>query len=540
MRNTIKEKHKKKQQGNLYRNILQLVLVGSVTGVCAGTVVTLFTVLAEKGEEFSQGVYAFVRANPAFVPLLFLALALGALLLGAAGEISSIVRGCGIPQAEGATRGVVRFKWWRDTVAAFAACLLSIFMGLSIGSEGPSVLIGAGVGDGVATTLKRNEMIKRYQITGGACTGLAVASNAPLTGMVFAFEEAHKRFTPEVFICAFSSVVFGMLTRSAIYGLLGLQVHNAFSTYVFNEMPISSYGYVLLAGIVCGVLGVCFYKLCFAIRRLFKKIKFKDRRLSHTVRIAVAVLLGGTISLLASTAMGGGHGLIESLGTRGGTGEPTAESLFTFSLTFTLVFILLLKFFITTVNVGSGIPCGIFIPIIAIGACVGGVLNEAFCAMGMDKAYCDLMIMICMAAFFTTIVKAPITAIIMICEFTGSFAPLLPVIIAVSVGYIIGETARTDGIYEELLEVYERENGIHERAVREVFVLGLAYGATADKREVRDVLWPAGARVTEIKRGEEVILPDGDTVLHGGDVLTIVCKTDCPQKVKDELVHILD
>jgi H+/Cl- antiporter ClcA len=539
MRKTIKKKYEKKN-GNLYRNIIQLVAVGSVTGVFAGAIVTLFNVLAVKGEEFSHGVYAFVKTNPALIPLLLLALLLGGFMLGVAGEISSLVRGCGIPQAEGATRGIVRMKWWKDTTAAFATCLLSIFMGLSIGSEGPSVLIGAGVGDGVASSLKRNEMIKRYQITGGACTGLAVASGAPLTGMVFAFEEAHKRFTPEVFICAFSSVVFGMLTRSLIYQLLGMQVQSAFHSYVFHELPLSSYSYVVLAGVVCGLLGVAFYKACFGMRRLFKKIKFKNRRYSHTVRIMVAVLLGGVISFLATTAMGGGHHLIESLGTKGGTATPTVESLLSFSLAFTLLFILLLKFFITTVNVGSGIPCGIFIPMIAIGACIGGILNTAFCNLGMDKAYCDLMIMICMAAFFTTIVKAPLTAIIMICEFTGSFAPLLPVIIAVSIGYTIGEVSRTDGIYEELLEVYERENGIHERANKEVFVLPLAYGATADKREVRDVLWPSGVRVTEIKRGEELILPDGDTVLHGGDVLTIVCRTEAPQKVKDELVHILD
>ena len=307
MRKTIKKRHEKKN-GNLYRNILQLVAVGSVTGVFAGGIVTLFNVLAVKGEEFSHGVYAFVKTNPAFIPafipLLLLALLLGGFMLGVAGEISSIVRGCGIPQAEGATRGVVRMKWWRDTTAAFAACLLSIFMGLSIGSEGPSVLIGAGVGDGVASSLKRNEMIKRYQITGGACTGLAVASGAPLTGMVFAFEEAHKRFTPEVFICAFSSVVFGMLTRSLIYNLLGMQVQSAFHSYVFHELPLSSYGYVVLAGIVCGVLGVAFYKACFAMRRVFKKIKFKNRRYSHTVRIMTAVLLGGLISFLAATAMG--------------------------------------------------------------------------------------------------------------------------------------------------------------------------------------------------------------------------------------------
>ena len=126
----------------------------------------------------------------------------------------------------------------------------------------------------------------------------------------------------------------------------------------------------------------------------------------------------------------------------------------------------------------------------------------------------------------------------MICEFTGSFAHLLPVIIAVFIGYLIGEIFRTEGIYEELLEEYEKENNIQEQ-VREVFTFTVEHGALAEKREVRDILWPAGARVKEIDRGEEKILPDGDTILHGGDLLTIVCKTDTPEKVREELEHIL-
>ena len=541
MRKKIAEKEKKRE-GSVYKNFIQLILVGSVTGVCAGAVLTLFNILAEKGEELSRDAYAFVRGNPAFIPVLLIALVLGAFLISAAAKMSSMIRGCGIPQAEGATRGAVRFKWWRDTTAMFAACLVSIFMGLSIGAEGPSVFIGAGVGDGVASLTHRNEMIKRYQITGGACTGLAVASNAPLTGIVFAFEEAHKRFTPEVFICAFSSVVFGVLTRSTIYGLLDMQVHSAFHSYSFNALPLSAYGYVLAAGIICGVLGVAFHKLCFLLRGLFKKIQTKDPKYKYFLRILIAVLLGGVFALATTGAMGGGHGFIEALGTNGGTQNSEVQSVLLKlgkSLTWTILFVLILKFLITAVNVGSGIPCGIFIPIIAIGAGLGGLLNQLWLEMGLSAQYADLMIMICMAAFFTTIVRAPLTAIIMICEFTGSFAPLLPVIIGVSVGYTVGEMSRTDGIYEDLLEAYEHENGIHENAVREVYTIPLLTGAIADKREVRDVLWPAGVRVAEIRRGEETILPDGDTVLHGGDVLTIVCKTDDPQRIKDELVHIL-
>lgn len=525
--------------GKLYRSFIELMLTGCVTGIFAGVIVTMFNILMHEGESISRDIYGYVRANPIFIPLLLISLAAVALALGVAVHISSAIGGCGIPQAEGATRGAIRFKWYRDLTAMFASSLLAIFAGLSIGAEGPSVFIGACAGDGVSSFLKRDQMIRKYQVTGGACTGLAVASNAPLTGIAFAFEEAHKRFTPEVFICAFSSVIFGVLTRTFMYQMLGMEVQNAFHSYVFHEMPVYNYGYVVLAGLACGVLGVLFQKACFAFRGAFQKLHYKNEKYSKGARIMVAVLLGGLVSLLAVGVMGGGHELIESLGTHGGVREPITESAFGLPLLWTLIIVLVLKFIITGVNVGSGIPCGIFIPIIAMGACLGGLLNIIWLEFGMESAYCDLMIMICMAAFFTTIVRAPITAIVMICEFTGSFAPLLPVIMAVCLGYILGEVFHMEGIYEELLEIYEHENGIHENARREVYVLPLASHSIADKRQVRDVLWPANVRVTEIARGDETILPDGDTVLHGGDVLTIVCKTDDPKKSREELEHIL-
>lgn len=538
-RDDMEALHKEKKpnkKGKYYRNFIELIAVGSITGIFAGSIVTFFNILVHEGEEISRNAYAYVRANPAFIPLLILALVAGAFLIGVAVNISSVIRGCGIPQAEGGTRGIIRFKWWRDMTLMFATSLLSIFMGLSIGAEGPSVLIGSCVGDGVSALSRRNQMVRKYQITGGACTGLAVASNAPLTGMAFAFEEAYKRLTPEVFICSVSSVVFGMLTKNFIYQALKMPVDNAFSTYTFYDLPLSAYGFVLLAGLACGLLGVGFYKFAFLMRRAFKKVKTNNDKVSHALRILIAVLAGGLVSFLAVSAMGGGHGLIESLGS--GTPE-TVHSLFGLGLVGTLAVVLVLKFIITSVNIGSGIPCGIFIPLIAIGACLGALLNMLWQAWGMDAIYCDLMIMICMSAFFTAVIKAPITSIVMICEFTGSFAHLLPVIIAVAISYILGELFRTDGIYEELLEQYERETGIHERFVREVFTITLIKGAIAEKRSVRDVLWPKGTRVKEILRGDETIMPEGDTVLRGGDVLTIVCKTDNPEKTKEELEQIL-
>lgn len=541
MKKSIKQKQKKKHaKAGVYENAVRLLCVGSVTGVFAGGIVSLFNALVHYGEALARDRYSFVRERPAFIPLLIFVLLLGAFFISVGGKASALIKGCGIPQAEGAARGVLRFKWYKDMTLMFACCLVSIFMGGSIGAEGPSVFIGSAVGDGVSNTLRRNEMIRRYQITGGACAGLAVASGAPLTGIVFAFEEAHKRFTPEVFICAFSSVIFGMLTRRLIYGALGLSLANAFGSYVFYEMPFENYGYVLLAGIVCGLLGVLFYKCAFWVKKAFSKIRLKKSEWNDFVKIAIACVFGGVVAFLAEDVIGGGHHLIESLGTHGGSEPSTAESLFSLPIVWSLVLVFALKFSVTTVNLGSGLPCGIFIPMIAIGALLGGVLNAGWQQLGMEAKYCDLMLMICMASFFATIVKAPLTAIIMICEFTGSFAPLLPVVMGVSIGYLIGDLFRTDGIYDELLEVYEKENNAHAERVREVFTIRLAPRCIADKREIRQILWPAGARVVEIRRGDEVILPEGDTVLHSGDILSVVCKTSAPKLVKDELIHIAE
>ena len=539
MQKQLKKQQRKKEQGKiLYRNFIELVLVGSITGCMAGFVVTVFNILAHHAEEIAQNSYAFVRNNPLYLFALLGALLVSAFLISVAVNISSIIRGCGIPQAEGATRGIVPLKWWRDMALMFATCLLSIFMGLSVGSEGPSVLIGACAGDGVSAVLRRNQMIRKFQATGGACAGLAVASNAPLTGIAFAFEEAYKRLTPEVLICAFSSVIFAMLTRATIYEFLGMEIHRTFSTYQFLDLPYKGYWFVALSGIACGLLGVGFYKFAFLMRKLFKKIRVKNnKKLTYSLRIFTAVLLGGAVCLLAEGVMGGGHSLISSLGSKY-DGSP--QTVFGLGIVASLSIILVLKFFITSVNVGSGIPCGIFIPIIAMGACLGALLNRLWVKIDPDMLiHADLLIMICMSAFFVSVVKAPITSIVMICEFTGSLAYLLPVVIAVFIGYFIAEMFRTDSIYEDLLEFYERETGIHERAEREVFETEVAFGSLADKREIRDVLWPVGARVTQIHRGEEVILPSGDTILHAGDKLTVVCKTDSPQKVRDDLWHLV-
>ena len=154
---------------------------------------------------------------------------------------------------------MVRMKWYVTMCSMFAASLACVFMGYPAGAEGPSLELGGCWGSATGTLLKRNMMIKRLQIASGASAGLAVAFNAPITGVVFAMEEAFRSFSPQVFICATISVVTALFTRNAIRPALGYSVDFAFTGFVFNDFDALSYLYIAVGAAVTALVGGGFY-----------------------------------------------------------------------------------------------------------------------------------------------------------------------------------------------------------------------------------------------------------------------------------------
>lgn len=510
-------KQKIQNLGNKAHYGAQIVSVGALTGLFAGLVVTLYNVLASMAEEFSRGYYDFFREHPAFIPLLFTALFVGAIVIGGVLKFIPMIRGSGIPQTEGATRGLIRFKWYQVLTGMFACSLFTIFMGMSAGSEGPSIQIGGACGYGMSNMLRRGDLVRRYQITGGACAGLAVAFNAPLTGMAFAFEEAHKRFTPEVFVCSFSSVIVAIITRNLLRPAMGLATGSTFTTYAFTSPDMFSYLYVILAAFICAFAGVGFYFLVFRAKKLFSKITFWR----GTGKMLIPFMLAGAFGLITVNVMGGGHEFIESLGSL----SHGVESVFSSPLWATLLIVIVLKFIVSIANMGAGVPCGVFIPMLAIGAGMGALLSLMCIQMGMDPAYSDALIMICMATFFTTVVKAPITGIVMVVELTWSFTFLLPVVIGAAIGYLVGDIFRTEPIYDKLLDGILEEQRKGEKRVSLTATLRVKAGAPADGRAVRNILWPSDILVTTLERGSLTIVPDGETVLKEGDIIFVKGET---------------
>lgn len=518
-------------------NGINLVLVSMLTGIFAGVVVTFYNILMSLGEETSISLYTLVRDNPAYVPLLFAGLAAGSLVIGTVAKLVPMVRGSGIPQIEGAARGKVRFNWYITMCSMFAASLACVFMGYPAGAEGPSLEIGGCAGSAVGTILKRNQMVKRLQIASGASSGLAVAFNAPVTGLVFAMEEAFRSFSPQVFICAAISVVSALFTRNALrFAVLGGdKVGFTFVNFDF-EFAFDGAGgifclWVVLAAVIVSLLGVGFYYAVFATKKLFKKITF----FKGVGKFIIPFVFAGAAGLVTVYSIGGGHDFIQSLAS-GGTGEIEIERIFGIGVAVSLLIVVIIRMITGVLSMGCGVPCGVFIPMLAIGAGAGALLSILFQKAGMDGVYSDYLVIICMASFFTCVVKAPITGIVMVFELTGQFRNFLPALIGIVIGYLIGMLFKTEAIYEKSLEQYIDDRKIKLNFVKERVRLLIHEHTKADGTPVRAVVWPTNGLVVELihEDGSQTV-PDGETVLHAGQEIVFECETDS----RDELLEYL-
>lgn len=211
---------KRNDYKNYFKNVFVPVLVyGAFTGLLVGTVVFFFKWVAEWLMEKSAEIYGYAQQNP----WIAVAVVAGALVLSYVAfwlqKWAPETKGGGIPRAEGVLRGILTFRWLRTGIAVLVNSWISFFAGLPLGSEGPSVLLGTAIGGGTCKLPLSHDSWDRYIMTGGACAGFAVATSAPVTGLLFALEEAHKRFTPMIFLMAMSSVLFGV-TASNLWSML--------------------------------------------------------------------------------------------------------------------------------------------------------------------------------------------------------------------------------------------------------------------------------------------------------------------------------
>ncbi|QNE33403.1 chloride channel protein [Sphingomonas sp. NBWT7] len=375
--------------------------VAVITGAIAiGIVAVLFAKASDAaGEAFARFAGRWRWAPLVTTPLGFMA------LVWITRRWVPLARGSGIPQVMAArdapiaaARGLIAVR----TVAGKALLTMgAVLCGASVGREGPTVQLAAAVMN-VSHRVMRVRLRSSVVIAGGAA-GVAAAFNTPLAGILFAIEELAAAYEQRMTLMVLSSIVIaGMVAQSlagdyVYFGAIGA------------HLPLASALIVVpVAGIGGGLAGGLFAKGMLALATGGSRLT----RWSKARPVLFAGLCGAIVAVLGVAT-----------GLTWGTGYGAARAMITGAdapLWFGPA-----KFVATLATAVAGLPGGIFAPSLAVGAGVGNLLRAVF-----PGESAQAVVILGMVAYFTGVVRAPLTAVIILAETTASRGLMLPMFAA--------------------------------------------------------------------------------------------------------------
>jgi CIC family chloride channel protein len=356
-------------------------------------------------------------------------------------------RGSGIPQVKIAYAGRSGPLRLRDSIGKFFISALQIGTGSSLGREGPTVQICAGIASRVGQLAGVSPQSVRRLLPVGAAAGIAAAFNAPIAAVTFTIEEVVGKLDQTVLSGVVVAAAFAAIVERSVLG-----VHPIFEVpRPYGLEHVSSLLLYAVLGLVAAGLAILFTESLLGLRKRFKGVR---HRWAHP---AVGGLVTG---VLAAAAMG-------FLGTKGVTGggyATLAAALAGKLAVAVLIPLCLLKLAATVFSYSSGGAGGIFAPALFIGAMAGGAVGALDIALFHHSSEAlGAFALVGMGAVFAGIIRAPITSVLIIVEMTGGYSLILPLMIANMLAYGIARHYRPTPIYEALLE----QDGVelHERTL---------------------------------------------------------------------------
>jgi H+/Cl- antiporter ClcA len=341
-----------------------------------------------------------------------------------------MVKGSGIPQVKGYLTRQMVLEWAPELPLKLITGILGLGAGLSLGREGPSILIGAYVGLGVLSLFRRPYAERKSLVSAAAAAGMAAAFNAPLAGVLFAIEELQCGFSALNIACAMGASMAADTVAGFFFGLGPI-----FDFRYVDTLSLGSLPWVVLLGVFCGLLGALFK------RSLYCSLDLYDRlRVPPLIRPALPLLVSIPLGFFFYDITGGGHSLIESLSRE----QPALRM---------IALLFLGKMLFTAFCYGSGTSGGIFLPLLSCGALTGAALGIFLNMMGFIETARNINFMILgMAGFFTAVVKAPVTGIILILEMSGNFNQLGSLVLVSLSAFVTTEVIASEPVYTVLLE----------------------------------------------------------------------------------------
>ncbi len=516
---------KPRAHNSFFNSILPAVSFGALTGILTSIAVNLYKVCAKHVMAFSETGYHYLGEHLYLIPVVLAVFLIPSFLFAYIYKRIPNLRGGGIPTSIGILRGIISFKWVRNLVGIFSMSLVSFLIGVPLGNEGPSVQMGVAIGRGSVFSFgKRFHAWDRYSMTGGACSGFAVATGAPISGVLFAVEEAHQRISPMILMIATTSVMFATLTTELLAPILGVS-KTLFPAMQLPTLTLRDIWIPLVIGAVVGLFAVLFLRYYRLIFVFFNKTL---DRIPHGWRIFIIFALTFTVGLFSYSFISTGHELILHLF----SGEMTILM---------LILLLIVRSTLTLCANSNRITGGIFLPLMAVGAIVSAIVAKIFGYFGLDSSYCTAILVLGIIACIAGMMKMPLTAIVFAVEALSCYDNIIYVIITAGVAFVITEIFGAESINDRVLE--NRVEEINEGKTPTIIdrYVTVCPGSFAIGMHVRDIFWPNGVFVLSHKHTLPVDRRDKRAVkaIHECDILHVRCTTFDEKHTEEKLKLII-
>jgi CIC family chloride channel protein len=417
-------------------SLILLSVLAPLAGLGAGVIGALFRQALEQANRVRETLASGLAAWGAGGFVLFVALAAAAAAAAAwlVRRVEPSAAGSGIPRVLAVLDETVAPAPARVIPVKFVAGTLAIGSGLALGREGPTVQMGGSFAYQAGKLLRRSWADCRALLAAGAGAGFAVAFNAPIAGALFVFEVLVKRFDARMAVAALAACGVATWVGRAISG-------NAaeFTVAPLTEPGLLALPSFVLLGIAAGFAGMVYNRTLLATLQACERLP----GLSAEVRAGAIGAAVGALAWFAPSLVGGGDGLAQ----QALSGEGTLVL---------LPLLFLLRLGLIAVSVAAGTPGGLLVPFLALGAelglWVGLLCTLAFPGLALDT---HGFAVVGMAALFTAIVRAPLTAIVLICEMTASATMWLSLTMACCTAMLVptlfGEASILDALKTRLL-----------------------------------------------------------------------------------------
>jgi H+/Cl- antiporter ClcA len=377
--------------------------------VLTGAAVVLLTLLAELAIYLFHGITAATPAGPLLALVWTPALTAG--IVWWTRRYAPMAGGSGIPQVMRAIeRDMPRNQreWLVSPILAVHKTFLvaaGLLAGLSIGREGPTVQVGAGLMVGAKRWLSKRSTVDEHDLmVAGAAAGIAAAFNTPLGGIVFSLEELTKRRG-----ITHSSLVISAIVLAGLVAVASFGNETYFGRLSVQSLSMALWWPGLVVAVASGLAGGLFSRLVVASIRGASSDRFtRWRRQSPIWFAAFCGLMVALIGLVTGgQTAGAGYAPTRALL----EGEADLPGVYT-----------VLKFCATWLSTWSGAPAGVFAPSLAIGAGIGHDV-ASFANLGQEAAI--PLIALGMVGFLAAVTQAPITAFIIVMEMVSGQAMVL-------------------------------------------------------------------------------------------------------------------